>query len=135
MTSKSPRKKIEPSRYRGFCDVAENFYEGAKVAFDYSYYNVAGVLFVHAAIAYSDAISIKTKGMKIQGENHYEIISLLYDLIPQSDIKKAALNHLQNIIDQKNKLSYSGDVYHKKDIESLRKHFERFKTWADQLLK
>ena len=126
---------MEPSRCREFCDVAENFYEGAKVAFDYSYYNVAGVLFVHAAIAYSDAISIKTKGMKIQGENHYEIISLLYDLIPQSDIKKAALNHLQNIIDQKNKLSYSGDVYHKKDIESLRKHFERFKTWADQLLK
>ncbi len=135
MTSKSPRKKIEPSRYQGFRNVAESFYEGAKIAFDYTYFNAAGVLFVHSAIAYSDAISIRIKGIKIQGENHYETISLLNDLIPQSEGKTKALNHLQYIIDQKNKLSYSGDVYHKKDIEILRKHFERFKTWADRLLK
>ena len=79
MKSKSPQKKIETSRYKDFKEVARNFYEGAKVASEYSYYNAAGVLIVHSAIAYSDAISIKNKGIKIQGDNHYEIISLLED--------------------------------------------------------
>ena len=39
------------------------------------------------------------------------------------------------IIDHKNRVSYSGDVYHKKDIDSLWKHFDRYKAWVDELLK
>ena len=134
MTSKSPIRKIDPSRSLDFRKVAENFYEGARLASEYKYYNAAGVLIVHAAIAYSDAISIKNKSVKIHGENHYEIISLLNDIIPHSEEKKKALNNLKNIIDHKNKVSYSGDVYYKKDIESLWKHFERFKIWAEKIL-
>lgn len=135
MTSRSPRKKIDSTRYIGFKEVAKNFYEGAKIASEYSYYNAAGVLIVHSAIAYSDSVSIKNGGVKIQGDNHYEIISLLDDLISHSADKKKALNQLKIIIDHKNKVSYSGDVYHKKDIDQLWKHFERYKTWADELLK
>jgi len=135
MTGRSQRKKIEASRCNDFYIVAENFYQGAKVASDYAYYNAAGVLIVHSAIAYSDAICIKNKGVKIQGENHYEVISLLDDIITHSEEKKKALNHLKNIIDHKNSVSYSGEVYHKKDIESLWKQLDRFKFWAEQLLR
>jgi len=135
MTSRSPRKKIDSTRYIGFKEVAKNFHEGAKIASEYSYYNAAGVLIVHSAIAYSDSVSIKNGGVKIQGDNHYEIISLLDDLISHSADKKKALNQLKNIIDHKNKVSYSGDVYHKKDIDALWKHFERYKVWVDELLK
>ena len=135
MTSRSPRKKIDSTRYFDFKEVAKNFYEGAKIASEYSYYNAAGVLIVHSAIAYSDSVSIKNGGVKIQGDNHYEIISLLDDLISHSADKKKALNQLKIIIDHKNKVSYSGDVYHKKDIDALWKHFERYKAWVDELLK
>lgn len=135
MSSKSPKKKIEPVRYLDFLEVAKNFYEGAKVASEYSYYNAAGVLIVHSAIAYSDAISIKNKGIKIQGDNHYEIISLLDDLIVHSEKKKKAIIQLKHIIDHKNKVSYSGDIYSKKDIELLWKQIDRFKAWAEELLK
>ena len=135
MTNKSPLKKIDPSRSLNFQKVAENFYKGAAVASEYSYFNAAGVLIVHAAIAYSDAITIKNKGIKVHGENHYEIISLLNNLIPHSEEKRKALNNLKNIIDHKNKVSCSGDVYLKKDIEALMKHFERFRNWADKILK
>lgn len=135
MTGRSPRKKIDPSRYIGFKEVALNFYEGARIASEYSYYNAAGVLIVHSAIAYSDAVSIKNGGVKIQGDSHYEIISLLDDLISYSSGKNKALTQLKNIIDHKNRVSYSGDVYHKKDIDQLWRHFERYKTWVDELLK
>lgn len=135
MSNKSPRKRVDSSRYKDFVEVAKNFYEGAKIAYEYDYYNAAGVLIVHSAIAYSDAISIKYKGVKIQGDNHYEIISLLEDLIAQSEKKKKALIQLKHIIDHKNKVSYSGDIYFKKDIEMLWKYMDRFKSWADELLK
>lgn len=135
MNSKSPKKKIEPLRYKDFIEVARNFYAGARVASEYSYYNAAGVLIVHSAIAFSDAISIKNKGIKIQGDNHYEIISLLDDLIAPSEKKNKALIQLKHIIDHKNRVSYSGDIYFKKDIELLWKHIDRFKAWADELLK
>ncbi len=135
MVIKSPRKKVDSSRYLGFKEVAINFYEGGKIAAEYSYYNAACLLIVHSAIAYSDAISVKQRGVKIQGENHYEIISLLDDLIAHTEEKKNALKHLKSIIDHKNRVSYSGDVYHKKDIDSLWKHFERFKVWCDKILK
>lgn len=134
MSSKSPKKKIDPLRYIDFMEVAKNFYEGAKVAFEYSYFNAAGVLIVHSAIAYSDAICIKNKGIKVQGENHYEIISFLDDLIVPSEKKKKAIIQLKHIIDHKNRVSYSGDIYLKKDIELLWKHIDRFKAWADELL-
>ncbi len=93
------------------------------------------MLIVHSAIAYSDSISIKNGGVKIQGDNHYEIISLLDDLISHLADKKKALNQLKIIMDHKNKVSYSGDVYDKKDIAALWKHFERYKIWVDELLK
>lgn len=135
MTSKSPRKKIESHRYKDFIKVAENFYEGAKLANEFSYYNAAGLLIVHSSIAYADAVSIKQRGVKIQGDNHYEIIALLDDMIVPSEKKKKALIQLKKIIDNKNRVSYLGDVYHKKDIDSLWKNFERYKTWVDEILK
>jgi len=134
MSNKSPRKRVDSFRYKDFIEVAKNFYEGAKIAYEYDYYNAAGVLIVHSAIAYSDAISIKYKGIKIQGDNHYEIISLLEDLIAQSEKKKKALVQLKHIIDHKNRVSYSGDIYLKKDIEMLWKYMDRFKAWVDELL-
>lgn len=135
MTSKSPRIKIESHRYKNFIKVAENFYEGAKLANEFSYYNAAGLLIVHSSIAYADAVSIKQRGVKIQGDNHYEIIALLDDMIVPSEKKKKALIQLKKIIDNKNRVSYLGDVYHKKDIDSLWKNFERYKTWVDEILK
>ncbi len=134
MTSRSPRKKIEKSRYSDFLKVARNFSDGAKLASDYNYYNAAGVLIVHSAIAYSDAICIRIGGIKVSGDNHYEIISVLKDIVLDSPDKKKAINHLKSIIDHKNKVSYFGDIYNKRDIDSLWKHFEIFKEWALSIL-
>ena len=46
-------------RYNGFIEVA-------KIVSEYSYYNAAGVLIVHSAIAYSDAVTIKNSGLEFK---------------------------------------------------------------------
>jgi len=60
MTKKSINSIIERSKFIGFKNVAVNFAEGAKVAYEYEYYNAAGVLIIHASIA-SIHFSLRSK--------------------------------------------------------------------------
>lgn len=134
MVKKTTRKSIDRSASKNYRIVAENFYNGAEIAMEYEYWNAAGVLIVHAAIAYSDAICIKYGGVKSQSEDHHRIVSLIKELIVESKEKKSALNQLERIIEHKTAVSYSGEIYDKKDIDMLWKYLERFKVWAERLL-
>ncbi|MGD1007684.1 MAG: HEPN domain-containing protein [Ignavibacteriaceae bacterium] len=135
MVHKSSRIKIDKSLSANFIQVSKNFSEGAKIAFEYEYFNAAGVLIVHSAIALADALTIKLGGVKCKGENHNEILGMLKDLSPDSSQRNNALNQLESIIAHKNAVSYSGSIYDKKDIEKLLKHLERFTNWAMILFK
>jgi len=129
MVRKVPRKKIDINKFSNFIKVSENFYEGAKNANKFEYYNAAGVLVIHAAIALADSVTIKYSGEKCSGDNHYEIIGLLNEKTPESRLKTNALNQFKKLIDHKNIVSYSGDIYTKQDIAKLFKYFERFSNW------
>jgi hypothetical protein len=134
MVSKIPYRKINHSKYLDFIKVAENFKEGAELAFEFGYYNAAGVLIVHSAIALADSITIKYSSSKIKGDSHYDILALLKNVLPPKLKNDTAIDHLKKIIDQKNLVSYSGDIYHKSDITKLNKHFLRFYNWAILIL-
>ena len=134
MVRKTTRKSIDKSKFNNYRIVAESFYGGAEVAKEYEYWNASGVLIIHAAIAYSDAICIKFGGVKSQGEDHNQAIFLLKELLSTSDENRKAFQNLEKMIAHKNSVSYSGDVYEAKDINLLWKHLERFKTWGEELL-
>jgi hypothetical protein len=134
MTRKTQRVSVERIKSADYKKVAQNFYKGAELAGEYEYWNVCGVLIVHAAIAFGDAVTIKYGGVKSKGENHHSLVQLLDELITPSAEKKNALAHLSKIIDHKNAVSYSGDVYEEKDIRQLWKNFDRFRLWAEKLL-
>lgn len=70
----------------------------------------------------------------MKGDSHYDVIALLNNVIPPEKKNKRALSNLNKLIDHKNLVSYSGEVYQKADIEKLRKHFDRFIKWAELLL-
>jgi hypothetical protein len=135
MVKNVPSKTYDTAKYKSFVKVAENFADAANLAYEFDYYNASGVLYIHAAIAYSDAITIKLAGKKSSGENHYEVIQLLENIVPESRIDKKAFNNLKTLIDHKNLISYTGDVYQKKDLEKISKSFARFKEWAVSVLK
>lgn len=135
MSRKTVRTKVDRVKWIDYKKVAESFFGGADVAIEYEYWNAAGVLIVHSAIAYADSISIKLSGVKSQGEDHNQTVTLLKELLAATDENKKAFTQLENIIAHKTSVSYSGDVYDKKDVESLWKNFERFIRWAESLLK
>jgi len=114
--------------------VAESFAGGAELAREFEYWNAAGVLIVHAVIAYSDAVCIKLGGLKSQGDDHGIAIELLKEILPENAENKKAYGNFEKIIAHKNAVSYSGEVYDRKDIENLWKNYERFKLWTISVL-
>jgi HEPN domain-containing protein len=125
---------VSRSKAVSYRAVAENFFQGADVARQFEYWNAAGVLIVHAAIAYADAISIRLGSVKSRGEDHHETIALLEELLTAGEERRKALHQLRRIIDQKNAVSYSGEIYRRKDVEELWKLASRFREWAIQVL-
>ncbi|MBK6912303.1 MAG: hypothetical protein IPH11_00950 [Ignavibacteriales bacterium] len=135
MVKRVSSKVYDSVKYKNFIKVADNFKEAADLAFEFEYFNAAGVLYIHSAIAYSDAITIKLSGKKSSGENHYQVIQLLEDIIPKVRVDNKAFNNLKTLIDHKNLISYTGDVYQKKDLEKIRKSFHRYREWVVFLLR
>ena len=132
---KQPVKKIEVNKYLDFIKVSKDFSNGCESAYAFEYYNAAGVLIIHAAIALADAVTIKLSGKKCSGKSHYDIIDLLNSVTPPSSNKSKSMDQFKKLIDHKNKISYYGDIYTKKDVDKLIKYFDRFKLWTDPLLK
>ena len=131
---KQPVKKYDVNKYLDFVKVSKDFSNGCESAYTFEYYNAAGVLIIHAAIALADAVTIKLSGKKSSGDSHYDIIELLRLVTPPSANKNKSLDQFKKLIDHKNKVSYYGDIYYKKDVDKLIKHFVRFKSWAESLI-
>ena len=134
MTRKSITASVSRQKSAAYKSVADNFFEGAEIAYEYEYFNAAGVLIVHAAIAYTDAITVKFQGIKNTGEAHHEAVTLLQKVVGNLPEHKNAFTQLNKIIEHKNRVSYSGDLYGKMDIDEMRKLIARFKNWAEKIL-
>ncbi|MBZ0179185.1 MAG: hypothetical protein K8F36_07835 [Melioribacteraceae bacterium] len=134
MVKKVPRKKYDSAKYSNFLKVADNFSQAADIAAEFEYYNAAGVLIIHSAIALADSVTIRFSSVKCTGENHYEVIKLLQESVADSKSTAKALTHFEKLIDHKNAVSYQGEVYQQKDITILLKHFYRFEKWVKSLI-
>ena len=134
MVKKVSRKRYDATDASRFISVSKNFIFGADVAIEHEYYNAAGLLIIHAAIALADAVTIRFASAKCTGDNHYEIINLLKEAVPNNEKKSKAITHFEKLIDHKNAVSYQGELYRFEDIKLLRKHFERFNYWVESLL-
>lgn len=132
---KTKFKKVDVTKHLDFEKVSKDFANGCDSAYTFEYYNAAGVLIIHAAIALADSVTIKLAGKKCSGESHYDIIELLRQVTSPSSVKMKALGQFKKLIDHKNQVSYHGDIYYKKDVDKLVKYFERFKSWVDSLPK
>ncbi|OGS51386.1 MAG: hypothetical protein A3J79_08730 [Elusimicrobia bacterium RIFOXYB2_FULL_62_6] len=128
------RVSVPKSKRHDYSAVAGNFFSGAEVAREFDYYNAAGVLIVHAAIAYTDAITIKFGGVRSKGEDHMAAVDLLRQVVALDERGLAGARHLERIINEKTRVSYEGEVYTKKDIEALWKHLLRYREWALTML-
>ncbi len=134
MAKRRGRKSIPRQNYKKYLDVAEHFYKAAKDSMDFDYWTASGVLIVHSAIAFSDALCIKLSGMKSIGENHEDTVTLLEESVGNSDDKSKAMNQLRRIIEEKTKVSYLGELYSLSQTKDMMLRLDRFRKWALEIL-
>jgi hypothetical protein len=128
------RKTVVRSQYRQYEQVADHFYEAARDAMDLEYWTAAGVLIVHAGIAYADAVCIQQAGVRSAADDHEEAVALLDESLQPDDATSKAVQHLRHIIAEKTKVSYLGELYTPRQAKALWQHLERFRTWVKQIL-
>jgi len=104
------------------------------MATQFQYWNAAGVLLVHAAIALTDALTVKVGGVKSAGEDHMLGVDLLESVLAIDAEGKKPIGHLRALIQEKTLVSYSGQVYRQEDIRRMARHLNRYRAWADRLL-
>jgi hypothetical protein len=127
---RSRRKPVSRNHFIQYQKVAEHFFVAAKDALELEYWTAAGVLIVHSAIAFVDALCVKQSGQRSSGENHEDAIALLEEVVAGGDEKERAVNQIRRIVEEKTKVSYLGDLYTSKQAEELWKRLERFRDWA-----
>lgn len=134
MAKPKGRKSVPRTKFKKYLSTAEHFHEAARDSIDLEYWTAAGVLIVHSAIAFSDALCIKLGGVRSTANDHEDAIALLESTTAQSSDKTKAINHFKRIIEEKTKVSYLGELYTSKQTNDMWKRLERFRAWAVDVL-
>lgn len=134
MAKRRGRKAISRHRFSDYQNVADHFYSAANDSIDLEYFTAAGVLIVHSAIAYADALCIKLSGVRSIGDSHEDAIALVESVVADSSEKSKAINQLRRIIEEKNKVSYLGELYSASMAKDMLQRLERFRIWALEIL-
>src|SRR6185503_691781 len=99
MLTKKPTVAVTRERYVDYQRNAVHFAAAAASEVHNRRWNAAGVLYVHAAIAWCDAITIYFAGKKSAGSNHPQSAALLAEVVTQDPVgKKVAVAALRSII-------------------------------------
>lgn len=134
MARRTGRKTVERSRFRDYERVADHFFEAARDAMDLGYWTAAGVLIVHSAIAYADALCIQQSGVRSAADDHEEAVAMLEQALPSGEDVSKAVQQLRRIIDEKTRVSYLGELYTQNQTRTLWGRLDRFRRWAKRVL-
>ena len=95
MGRKLSKKSVDRNQWRQYLSAAKEYCQGAINNYDNELLTSASILFVHAAIAYTDALTIKTASVKSAGDDHGMTIYLVEQVLPLSGEDKKGLNRLE----------------------------------------
>lgn len=135
MARKTSRSRVERSSAAGYAAAAGQFFEVAGLARQMAYWNAAGVLYVHAAIAVADAASIRLMGMKSTSDNHLDAVHLFDQATRDERGQAEAVQHLRRIIDEKNRVSYTGATFKESELRAMALHAERLREFCEKVIR
>jgi hypothetical protein len=99
-----------------------------------AYASAAGLLAVHCAISYNDAVLIGLGGTRPRGENHREAIAALKRACTKAKIEQQGIVQLQKLLSAKTDISYGDKQVDDQQTTALCNAAKRFETWAERVL-
>ena len=135
VAKKTTRRRVDAGEAESYAGAARQFFDCADLAKDCGYWNAAGLLLVHGAIALADAVAIKLKSVKSTGDDHKDAVALLGEVVAGARGRKEAMTQLGRIIDEKNRAAYTGVSFRQGDVERMEKQAKRFRSFAEGILR
>jgi hypothetical protein len=96
------------------------------------YGNAVGVVAIHAAIAYNDALTIAFRGIKSTEGEHGKAA----DVLQRAMVNRASpeqVDRLRSILSLKDRISYGGQYYTLDEARRLLRSAEAFAEWAERM--
>lgn len=128
MTRTSPRKHVDPAEASGFLQVAEELFRTGERALEDRRWNAAVLNYVHAVIAYADALTVRRAGLKAQV--HDQAFLLFREASEGLTGNREAAQRLERVIGKKERAAYTGEVLNEKTAREVQVQAERFRSWA-----
>jgi hypothetical protein len=139
MIKRGQRKPVDPGQAEKYRRVGASLVESARALLTVAdegdrFGNAIGIVAVHAAIAYTDALTISFGGFKsTEGEHRKAADALQAALTHRIDPGKLAL--LRAILGTKDEVSYAGTYYRVEDAGRVLEKTIEYAAWAEELLR
>src|SRR5664279_872977 len=102
---------------------------------DMSGYSTAvGLLAVHSAISYNDAIQIKLTGKRTKSQDHSRAIRVTAAACQNARIESRGVRHLEKLLGAKTDVSYGDERVDNRRVEFLYQSARAFRAWAEGIL-
>jgi hypothetical protein len=96
---------------------------------DHAFDHGVGLLSVHAALSFADALLIAETGERSRGDNHMTAHSDLDAHCKTKGIDRGGLKHLQTLIGKKSKFSYGDEPYGDGELIQASTTLDQFMKW------
>ncbi|MBI4716025.1 MAG: hypothetical protein HY760_08840 [Nitrospirae bacterium] len=133
MTKKTKRTVVDREKAGDYASAGEQFFRAAGLAREFEYWDAAGLLYVHSAIAFADAVAIARRGEKSTSENHMDALALLEEALENVKGRNEATEHMRRMIDEKTRVSYMGISFRRADLEKMETHADRFRAFVRRM--
>ncbi len=137
MIKRARRKRVETSAATKYHAVARAFLVSARALADLgshgdTYGNAIAVVAIHAAIAFTDALTIAYGALKSTEDDHGRAAEALQTVLG-SRVTSETLGLLRTILLQKDTVSYQGNYYPLEDGQELLAKVARYCAWAEDM--
>jgi hypothetical protein len=100
-----------------------------------AYAAAVGLLAVHSAISFSDAVLISLTGKRPHTQDHKQALAAITKACRKANIRTNGVKHLVKLVGAKTDVSYGEKAVDDERIEFLFVSAGRFQAWAERLLK
>jgi hypothetical protein len=129
-------KDEERSRVAAYQAIARSLMETARgldTIAEPRYGNGLAIVSVHAAIAYTDALTIAYRSVKSVDGDHYRAADVLIHALGQR-ADEVQVRRLKRVLNAKSGASYSGSSYTLQEGREIFSDASRYGTWAEEML-
>lgn len=138
MVGRSQRKAVDPSQSDKYRRVGGSLLESARALLTVAdegdrFGNAIGIIAVHAAIAYTDALTIAFGGFKSTDGDHRKAADALLTAMANR-LEPTTVTLLRTIVGVKDEVSYGGTYYRVVDAERVLERTIKYSEWAEEML-